>query len=170
MKFEELQTKIAGAKDMKEAKEIIANYNKTVADEKKKEALAIQKENEALAGTREKLAVAIHVMIVSGGWISKLADVKAQGFTYKLDTEEVKYKSVALTVVGAKRASGGGGGGNGGKTKDEIGISLGELVETYATDAEKQAIAKAPSISRSWQLKVQAKKRILADNPSLVKK
>ena len=168
MKFEELQTKIAGAKDMKEAKEIIANYNKTVADEKKKEALAIQKENEALAGTREKLAVVIWE--ASKAFIAELTKVKAQGFTFKLDTEEIKYKSVALTVAGAKRASGGGGGGNGGKTKDEIGISLGELVETYATDAEKQAIANAPSNSRSWQLKVQAKKRILADNPSLVKK
>jgi len=176
----EIMAKIAAAGASGDLAEVIRLGNmlkKHQADIQKAEADKLKAEAEALAGVREKLAIEVWNVVSKIPEITrKLADVKAQGFTFKLDTEEVKYKSVALTVPTIKTRSAGGGGGSTGALKSQTGLSRHELVETYATNEEKESITKAESeaTSRPDSARYTAEKpvikRILADNPSLIKK
>ena len=144
------------------------------ADIQKAEAERLKKEAEELAGVREKLAIAIWKS-VTPDVKAKLAEVKAKGFTFKLDDGDVQYKSVSLTVPTVKARSGGGGGGSTGALKAQTGLSRHELVDAYATDEEKDSIAQAEAnaTSRPDSARYSAEKpvikRILADNPNLIK-
>lgn len=146
--------------------------NKAKAEIAKAQAEVLLKESEKLAGARELLAVSIHEAVITGKSLANinqsLKDVKAWGFTYKVDNavpgaEDVRYKSVALTTAVVKTRKAGGGGGTTGKSKDEYGLSLTEIVDKFATPEELTAIAGADTNSKSWQLKVAVKKRAIAE-------
>lgn len=139
---------------------------KSKGDRAKVEAEQLRKEAEALAGEREKLSKAIHDAVRTLKLDKAMKDVKAWGFTYKVDKAnpaelDVSYKAVSLSVqtVKAKTSKGGATG----KSKVEYGISLQEIVDKFGTDAEKANIASAPNNSRAWQLKVVVKKRAIAE-------
>ena len=143
----------------------------------KAEAEKLKKEAESMAGDREKLATVIHKRIASEfkAELSKLAEVKAKGFTYKLDDGEITYKSVALLVPTVRKSGGGGGGGTGVTIQSQTGLRRSELVEQYATDEEKAKIkaafdgaASSPG-SAKWGAEKPVVKRILADHPELIK-
>ncbi|KKN75164.1 hypothetical protein LCGC14_0383230 [marine sediment metagenome] len=158
----------------------------------KAEADKQKKEGEALAGVREKLAVAIHTAIgdissqrpervakgveVLAGIEDKLSKVKAKGYTFKLDELDVQYKSVALAVPTVRKSSGGGGGGTGVTVQSQTGLRRGELIEKFGTGEEKANIQKAfdgasssPG-SAKWSAEKPVVKRILADHPELIKR
>lgn len=144
------------------------------ADIQKAEAAKLKKEAEEMAGVREALAAKIWKGIPAE--VKKeLAAVKAKGYTFKLDEGDVAYKAVSLTVPTVKTRSGGGGGGSTGALKAQTGLSRHELVDTYATDEEKQTIATAESAATSrpdsarYGAEKPVIKRILADNPNLIK-
>jgi len=164
---------------------ILAEISKQKSAIAKAQAEAARKEAEALAGQREELAKAIYKAVKGVVDAKALEAVKAKGFTFKLDTPDangvmVNYKSVDLMVptIKAKKA-GGGGGGTGVSTEAETGLKLDDLFNQYANDEERAEVAaidtdtslqdKAKN-SKKWQVKTKAKKRILADNPNLVKK
>lgn len=170
-----MQAAIADGNDadvVKIGKEIV----KLKADVEKAEATKIQKEAEAMAGDREKLAKEIWTVMVADGKLGgQLSKVKATGFTFKLDTPEVQYKSVALTVPTAKVPRGGGGGSTG-ALKEQTGLARHELIDKYASPDEKVGIQKAydEATSRKDSARYSSEKpvikRILADNPNLIKK
>ncbi len=145
------------------------------SDIEKGEADRLKVEAEAMAGDREKLAIKIHKAVKSVVTTDELEAVKAKGFTFNLNTDELTYKSVALLVPTIKTRSGGGGGGTG-NLKRETGLSRHELIDQYATEAEKQEIAKAETdaTSRPDSARYTAEKpvikRILADNQHLIKR
>ena len=147
------------------------------ADIVKAEAAKVTAEGVALAGDREKLAISIHKGVISmPGVMEALAQVKAKGFTFKLDEDDVKYKAVSLTVPTIRKAGGGGGGGTGVTVQSQTGLRRGELIDQYATDGEKATIqsafdnAKSSPGSAKWGAEKPGVKRILADNPALIKK
>lgn len=148
--------------DTKAIEEVASAITKGKADRRKVEVEAIQKEAEKLAGAREKLASSIWNMLKGIPDMPKqLEAVKATGFTYKLDAEGITYKAVMLAVPSVKRGAGGRTGG--GKSKDEFGMSLGEIFDKFATQPEKNLLAAAPSNSAQWQVKVAVKKRAIKD-------
>ena len=174
---EEIMQAIAAAGASGNLAEVIKLGNqlkKFQADIQKAEAERLKKEAEEMAGVREALAVKIWKSITAD--VKKeLASVKAKGYTFKLDDGEVQYKAVSLTVPTIKTRTGGGGGGSTGALKAQTGLSRHELVDAYATDEEKAAIAdaEAGATSRPDSARYSAEKpvikRILADNPNLIK-
>ena len=140
----------------------------------KAEATRLKAEAEKLAGVREKLAKDIW-QEVTPVTKKRLVDVKAKGFTFKLDADGVEYKAISLTVPTIKARTGGGGGGSTGALKAQTGLSRHELVDEYATDEEKAGIADAESSATSrpdsarYSAEKPVIKRILADNPNLIK-
>jgi hypothetical protein len=98
----------------------------------------VKKEDEKFLKVREDIAAEIHALVAK--YAPQLKAVKATGFIFKVDTEEMQYKAVQLLVAGSKAHSGGTGG-KGGKTKDSYGMSLGEVFEKFATAEEKAEIA-----------------------------
>lgn len=165
--LDELKKRMAEALasgDVKAIEEVAGEISKSKAERHKAEAEALRKEAEALAGAREKLATKIHKAVVAmPGLVEELGSVKAQGFTYKLNTPEVQYKSVSLAVPTVKAPRAGTGGGAG-KSKDEYGMSLSEIFDKFATNEDKEKLASAESNSKQWQVKVAVKKRAIADN------
>ena len=116
---------------------LIKEYNSRKAEVAKAMQLAAQKEQEALAGVREKLAIAIHKAVGKIDNLAKdLAAVKAMGFTFKLDTGEVTYRSVALTVPTIKAAKAGGT-----KQASTTGNKLEDDYNNYATEEDRAKIA-----------------------------
>jgi len=169
MSIEELQAQMATAISKNDIAGMEAIAIQIVAGKKERakvEADKLLKESEQLAGKREDTAAKIHKYVVENQGINTmLKEVKAWGFTYKVDKAnpaepDVSYKTVALTtaVVKAHKA---GGGGNG-KSKDEYGLSLQEIVDKFATAEEQAAIASATSNSQSWQKKQAVKKAAIA--------
>ncbi len=173
---------VAGAAgDITEVVRLGNLLKKHQGDIAKAEADKLKAEAEAMAGDREKLAVEVWKYVKSmPGITDKLETVKAQGFTFKLDTGEIQYKSVALTVPTIKtRAAGGGGGGTGVSVASLTGLPRAQLIDQYATADEKVTIDKAKTEaaarggnpnSSGWSAEKPVVKRILADNPSLIKK
>ena len=121
-----------------------------------------QEEDTKLSGARLKLASRILKDNSAREYGSELVAVKAAGFTYKLPYEGSDIPTVALLVPSVKTARGGTTGG--GKTKDELGMSLGEVFDKFATDQERTKLATAASGSAQWQVKVAVKKRAIKDN------
>jgi len=154
---------------------------KQKSDVEKVENAKLLAEAEALAGGREKLAKSIHKFLVSNysEMVKDLESVKASGFTFKVDAPDAQgamviYKSVALTVPTIKTR--GGGGGSTGALKAQTGLSRHELIDTYATEAEKSDIksafdgAESRPDSARYSAEKPVIKRILADNPNLIKR
>jgi len=73
-----------------------------------------------------------------------------------------------LTVAGIKAPKAGNGGYQGGKTKDEYGMSLGDVFEKFANNDERTKLAAATSNSTQWQVKVAVKKRAIAEGLLIV--
>ena len=191
MSIEELKAQMALAVktfnetgDMTKIQEVSNAMNKQKVEIARANADKLLKENEALAGNREMLAKSLHRVIAGSvtckndteaielvkqlsGDIQSLPAMKAWGFTYKVDKAnpsepDVVYKTVSLSTAVVKVRKAGGGGGAVGKSKDEYGLSLQEIVDKFATDDEKVAITGAETNSKSWQLKVAVKKAAIA--------
>ena len=150
--LEELMAQLAVASTEGNLTEIIRLGNaikKHQSEIAKAEAERIAEENEALAGDREKLATELwNFAKTFPNLLARLEAVKAQGFTFKLDTAEVKYKSVALTVPVAKtKTVRGGNGGSTSKLKEQTGLSRSEIIEKYATDRPSGEIFGASSLN-----------------------
>ena len=139
---------------------LIKEYNSRKADIAKALQEQARKEAEALAGAREKLAKAIHKAVIKIPELAGLPNVKATGFTFKLDAEGVTYKSVALAVPAVKARSGGGGG-NHITSKAEYGMTLDEIFNKFGTDEDKVKLEAAESNSGKWQVKNAVKKEAL---------
>jgi len=137
---------IAG-NDVKAIEAVAQEIVKSKADRAKAEAVKLVAEAEKLAGVREALGTEIHKAVKAMGLDVKLAGVKAWGFTYKVDNAnpaepDVSYKAVALSTQQVKTRTGGVGGGSG-KTKDEFGMSLGEIFDKFATAEDRAALLEA---------------------------
>lgn len=184
LNISDYQARLAAAKNDNEFLAIIAEVAKQKSAIAKAQAEAAQKEAEELAGERTKLAEATYKAVKGVVDKSKLEEVKAKGFIYKLDAPDangvmVNYKAVELLVPTVKKRSGGGGGTTGVSTEAETGLKLDDLFNQHASDEEKAEIAmidadttltdKAKN-SKKWQVKTKAKKRILETNPNLIKK
>ena len=187
---EQIMAKIAAAGASGNIAEVIRLGNllkKHAVDIQKAEAAKLLAEATAMAADREKLALAIQKAVKGVIDQSQLLALKAKGFTFTIDRQENDKGQLdpagQVKVIGAcnlivptvKAKSTGGGGGSTGALKSQTGLSRHELVEQYATDAEKAEIAKAESeaTSRPDSARYTAEKpvikRILADNPALIK-
>jgi len=148
---------------------------KQKSDVEKAEANKLTAEAEAMAGVRGELAATIWASITPAVK-AELLKVKATGFTFKLDgtPDGISYKTVSLTVPTVKTKKTGGGGSTG-QLKQQTGLSRHELIDQYATDAEKGEVQTAQdnAATRPDSARYSAEKpvikRILADNPELVK-
>jgi len=168
--------------DVKAQEDIAKKLLAGAQERRKVEVEAQRKESEALAGAREALATAIHEQVKALKLDKSLKDMRAWGFTYKVDRAnpnepDVEYKSVSLSVTAIKeRKASSGNGGGAGKTKDEYGLSLGEVFERFANDDDRGKLAEAEASdkvaseklghstnSNAWRIKNQVKKRALAD-------
>jgi len=170
MSIEELRAQMRAAIDKNDVDAMDSIAIQIVASKKERakvEADRLLKESEALADVREKLAAKTHQMLKGiPGLDKELVAVKAWGFTYKVDKAnpnepDIVYKSVSLTTAAVKAPKAGGGGSTG-KSKDEFGLSLGEIFDKFATDEDKTKLAAATSGSSQWQVKVAVKKRAIA--------
>ena len=148
---------------------------KQKSDVEKAEVNKLTAEAEAMAGVRGELAATIWASITPAVK-AELLKVKATGFTFKLDgtPDGISYKTVSLTVPTVKTKKTGGGGSTG-QLKQQTGLSRHELIDQYATDAEKGEVQTAQdnAATRPDSARYSAEKpvikRILADNPELVK-
>ena len=175
----ELMSKIAAAGASGDLAEVIRLGNqlkKHQVEIQRAEAEKLKAEAVAMAGDREKLAKEIHRFVAKFPELqSRLNAVKAKGYTFKLDEDGVEYKSVALTVPTIKTRTSGGGGGSTGALKAQTGLSRHELVDQYANEDEKASITKAEEAATSrpdsarYIAEKPVIKRILADNPHLIK-
>ena len=161
---------------------------KNSSDVAKAEADKQKAEAEAMAGDREKLSILIGKAVKGVIDASALLKVKAKGFTFTIDHQEddkgrldpagqVKVTGgCALIVPAIRKTGGGGGGGSTGALKQQTGLSRHELIDQFATEAEKAEVSKAftDATSRPDSARYGAEKpvikRILADNPQLIKR
>jgi len=177
MNFDELKKAMADAiakGDTKAIEEAAAAISKSKVERHKAEAEAIRKESEALAGKREKFGEVIKSAVKGLGLDKDIAALKAKGFTYTIDHREdpngrinpegeVKVTGGVGLLVPSVRGKSAGGAGGAGKTKDEFGMSLGEVFEKFATDEERDKLAIAETNSAQWAIKNSVKKRAIKD-------
>ena len=142
--------------------------DKAKAEIAKEQAVKLGVEAAALAGKREELEKKVFAAVQTLGLDKEIKSMKVKGFNYFIDCdyelagEQVhNVANVGLIHFQAPKVKKAGGGGTG-KSKDEYGLSLLEIVDKYGTDAEKAAIAATESNSKSWQLKVAVKKAAIA--------
>lgn len=173
MSIEDLRTQMATAianNDVQVMEAVAAQIVAGKKDRAKEEAEKLQKEAEALAGKRESLGAEIFKAI-GGEFDKQLVDLKARGFSYFVKTsytvpgqpEVHQQASCGLILVTAAKAPRTGGGGGAGKSKDEFGLSLGEIFDKFATDEDRTKLAAATTGSSQWQVKVAVKKKAIAD-------
>ena len=160
---------------------------KRKSDVEKATAEALKREAEALAGVRETLTATIMKAVSEVIDPAALLKVKAKGFTITVNHTEnekgqldpngtVKVTGGCALIVPAIRKTGGGGGGSTGALKSQTGLSRHELIDQYATDTEKAEVQAAQdnATSRPDSARYSAEKpvikRILADNPHLIKR
>ncbi len=187
--FETLKAQLKAATEDSEIMRLSKAILKHKSDVEKAEAEKGKKEAEAMAGDREKLAKLIQTAVRGVVDAKTMLAVKAKGFTFTIDHTEnekgqldpagaVKVTGGCVLIVPAirKASTGGGGGGSTGALKQQTGLSRHELIDQYATPEEKAEIAAAfdGADSRPDSARYSAEKpvikRILADNPSLVKR
>jgi len=178
LKLELQEVAISG--DVAKILEVANKIKLAEVEEVKAKAAKAKAEFDAKATLRQEIATELHKAVIALPSIKRLAEVAATGFTFKLDTpakaatetepavEAVKHLSVALTVAGIKAPKAGNGGYQGGKTKDEYGMSLGDVFEKFADNDERTKLAAATSNSTQWQVKVAVKKRAIAEGLLIV--
>ena len=148
---------------------VVAEINKAKADIAKAQAVQALKEATELAGVREALELEIFKAVKALKLDKSIKEVKAYGFTYKVDrvdtsvvppltTKETRAYMVVPMVKTVKVS----GAGSSGKSKVEFGMSLGEIFNRFATDDDKAKLAAATSNSVGWQIKTAVKKAALA--------
>ena len=181
MELSELQIRMAKAiadNDVQAIEAIAAEIVKGKGDRHKAEALAAQAEATALAGDREALAKELYTAVKGLPEVKKLLGVKVKSFTFTVSHREAESPAGQIDPKGAVQVQGGvvlvvptikvpragkGGGGAVGKSKDEYGISLGDIFEKYADIKDKAALAEATgNNSKQWQIKVKVKKCAIA--------
>ena len=179
----EIMGKIAAAGASGDLAEVIRLGNilkKHQVEILKAEADKLKVEAEAMADDRAKLAADILVIVKGAVSTERLTTLKATGFTFKLPYADqngvMTSAGVSLSVPAIKQPkTGGGGGGSTGALKSQTGLSRHELVDQYATAEEKASIqkAEAEATNRPDSARYTAEKpvikRILADNPHLIK-
>ncbi|KKL79032.1 hypothetical protein LCGC14_2018910 [marine sediment metagenome] len=161
---------------------------KNKSDVEKVEANKLLAESAALATDREKLEAIIQKAVKGVIDSATLLKVKAKGFTFTIDHHEddkgrldangpVKVTGGCVLLVPAiRKTGGGGGGGSTGALKQQTGLSRHELIDQYATTTEMADIAAAEegAATRKDSARYSAEKpvikRILADNPQLIKR
>ena len=187
----ELMAKIAAAGASGDLAEVIRLGNilrKQKSEIEKAEADKLQKEAESLAGAREEMAKTLAKLILPQVKAGDLLALKVKSFVVTVPHKEndkgqldpageVKVTGgVALVVPQVKARKAGGGGGARESTKDQIGMSLSELIEAYATTEQKTGIqaaydkAEKNKGSAKWQEQVRVKADILKAHPELIRK
>lgn len=174
MSIQELQAQMADAIAKNDVGAMEAIAGQIVAGKKERakvEADKLLKEAEQLAGKREALGARIFSAVQSLGLDKELVDMKARGFNFYVKTsytvpgqpEVHQVASCGLILVTAPKTRKAGGTGASGKSKDEYGLSLQEIVEKFATAKEQAEIDSADSNSKMWQKKMIVKKRAIAE-------
>ena len=188
---QELMALIAAAGASGDLAEVIRLGNilrKQKSDIEKAEADKLQKESEELAGARDTMAKNLAKLILPQIKATDLLGLKVKSFVVTVSHKEndkgqidpegaVKVTGgVALVVPQIKTRKAGGGGGPRESTKDQVGMSLSELIETYATQEQKVGIqaaydkAEKNKGSAKWQEQVRVKADILKAHPELIRK
>ena len=141
------------------AEELVKEKRGLKADIKTAETARLLKEEQEMAQGRLDLATALHKAVKGLSNISSggLERVKAEGFTFKLDTEDTKYTSVSLTLPQApkKRQRG----------ETLYGESLAETMKNHVgkfTNEEKARLAKAKP-NNVWNVQNNIRKRLIAE-------
>lgn len=174
MSIQDLQAQMAAAIAKNDVGTMEAIASQIVAGKKERakvEADKLLKEAEQLAGKREETQVALFKVIADLNIDGKLRAVKAKGFSYFIKTsytvpgqpEVHQQASCGLILVTAPKTKRAGGTGASGKSKDEYGLSLSEIVAKFATAEEQAEIDMAETNSKSWQKKLVVKKRAIAE-------
>jgi len=145
--------------------ELVTKIAKMKSELAKQAGELAKEEAKALSGVRMQVAVAIFTAVKKLNLDAKLIEVKAKGFTYPLDLPDaqgvmVTYKSVALSVPTVKTRAGGTTGG--GKSKDEYGMSLGEIFDKFATPAQKAELSSLTAHNAAYFFKLTVKKAAIA--------
>ena len=161
---------------------------KQKTDIEKAESDKLLKEAEELAGARGEAEVELAKIILPAIKAVDILALKVKSFMVTVSHKEndkgqldpegtVKVTGgVALVVPQVKARKAGGGGGARESTKDQVGMSLSELIETYATSEQKVAIqvaydgAEKNKGSAKWQEQVKVKAEILKAHPELIRK
>ena len=161
---------------------------KQKADIEKAEAEKLQKESEALSGARSEAEVNLAKAVMPAIRGIDILKLKCKSFVVTVSHTEndkgqldpdgtVKVRGgVALVVPQAKAKRAGGNGGIRVSTKDEVGMSLSELINLHATADQKAGIQKAYDQadknkgSAKWQEQVKVKAEILKVHPELIRK
>jgi len=161
---------------------------KMKSDVERAEAEKLQKESEELAGARDKAAVALGKVVLPAIKGIDILALKCKSFIVTVyHTENDKGQldingtvkvagGVALVVPQVKAKRAGGTGGPRESTKDQIGMSLSELIDQFATTDQKAGIqtaydkAEKNKGSAKWQEQVKVKAEILKAHPELVRK
>lgn len=174
MSIQDLQAQMAEAIAKNDVASMEAIAGQIVAGKKERakvEADKLLKEAEQLAGKREALGAKIFHVVQGLGLDKELVEMKSKGFSYFVKTsytvpgqpEVHQQASCGLILVTAPKTHKAGGSGASGKSKDEYGLSLSEIVEKFATAEERAAIVSAVNNSQSWQKKMVVKKRAIAE-------
>ena len=187
----DLMAQIAAAGASGDLAEVIRLGNilrKQKSDIEKAESEKLAKEAEELAGARDQMAKDLAKVILPQINAADLLALKVKSFVVtvthmendkgQLDPNgEVKVKGgVALVVPQVKARKTGGGGGARESTKDQVGMSLSELIDQFATPEQKLGIqaaydgAEKNKGSAKWQEQVKVKADILKAHPELIRK
>lgn len=165
-------TKLMGeavsSNDITKMLEVAGDIKKLKAEVAKAEAERLEKEANELADVRKAAVEKLEKTFrptdkVYASILATMAEIKAIGFHY-LYIAEGNQTQIGYDFPSVKTATKhSGGGGQSGKSKAEFGLSLSEIVEKFATEAEKKAIEAEPDNSKSWALKNKVKKQAIAD-------
>jgi hypothetical protein len=121
----------------------------------KAEADKLQKEAQAMAGDRAKLAEKILARIVSQfkAIPAELEALKATGFTFYLPDDSSITPRVGLSVPTLKAKTARTGGGSTGKSKGEYGLTLDEIYQKFKTGEDEVKMSEA--IAKDEQVKAE---------------
>ena len=188
---QELMALIAAAGASGNLSEVIRLGNilrKQKSEIERAEADKLLKESEELAGARGEIAKNLAKLILPQVKAADLLALKVKSFVVTVSHKEtgtgqldpngdIKVAGgVALVVPTIKTRKAGGGGGARVSTKDQVGMSLSELIDAYATPNQKTGIQAAYDEaaknkgSAKWQEQVKVKAEILKAHPELIRK
>jgi len=169
----ELKATLAAALEANDDDQILAVANelrKHKANIQKVAAEAARKEAEALAGGREKLARALQKEVNTPALQKRLREVKAYGFRFSIDRVDTPPGQAPVNVEGGTtllvpevKTGRRGAGGAAGKTKAEYGMTLQEVFDKFATDADREKLAAADGSTAEYNVKLAVKKNAIAD-------
>lgn len=158
--------------DTKEISRLARELVKTEVDEKKLEVAQAVKDNEQMAGARDKLTAELKAEVDKLDLGARLEKVKAFGFVYsvnhiqKSDTGDTKViGGLALRtpeIAKTKRASTGGnarGSGEFAQATQATGYTPAKAYDEFATAEDKAKMAKAGTSSAQWKIREDVRQR-----------